>query len=698
MADDATPEATTASTTAPRLSDLIETRLSRRAVLGAAAAAPFLPLADSAAQSLRLTGAPPRFAAVVATTADAVTTPEGYEARTLIAWGDALYEGMAPFDPDALTREDQEKRFGQNNDMLALFPAAFAYPKARDQTRFLLCANHEYFEPALMFPAVASRTDFTPAHIETMYASVGVCVVAVERRDDGVWRIVRDPAPGAGRNRRITPFTPVKFSGAAATHPWIEAASARLREITPGAPEGEVACGTLANCAGGETPWGTYLTSEENFNGFFHCSDAAAPALVAAQADMAWLTASGNFETPLFARTGERRAPAQYDVSKSPYGPSLYGWVVEIDPYDPDWTPRKRTSLGRAKHECATTALTKDGRVAVYSGDDQIDEYVYKFVSRNRFNGADRTANRDLLDDGQLYAAQFSDSGAGRWIALTAAAANAARPLYAAEFRDAADVAMRAREAARYLGATPMDRPEDVEAIVDERWTGQGPVFIVCTSNKTAHAARPGNPRRELPGKRAPAFQPNVAGHILRLDEAGGDCGATTFRWDVFVLAGDPASQTGQFMAADGTDAYVSVNRRGRPTFTGDRFACPDNICFDSAFNIWISTDGSDQVFEDCNDAVLVTSATGTGPRPVKRFLVGPMGAEICGPTITPDEKAFLCAIQHPGESDVTGMPIRDLRWTLKRKPPSHFPDGPGSWPRAAVVVVTKKDGGVIGS
>jgi secreted PhoX family phosphatase len=280
---------------------------------------------------------------------------------------------------------------------------------------------------------------------------------------------------------------------------------------------------------------------------------------------------------------------------------------------------------------------------------------------------------------------------------LTLATANRAveEAPYHAPFTDEGDLMVRAREAARLLGATPMDRPEDVEAPVDAHWQGRGIVLAVCTYNRNEEFYRPGNPRRGA-AQTEGGQQANVAGHIIRIDEAGEDSGATAFRWEVFALAGDPDAGEG-FTLPGGVSADVSVTLDGAPSITGDRFTCPDNICFDSAYNVWIATDGSPAVFPNCNDSVLVTPLASPAPRPVKRFLVGPIGAEICGPTIAPDETAFLCAIQHPGESDVANTSINELRWTRHQRPPSHFPDGGESWPRSAVVVVTRDDGGRVG-
>jgi hypothetical protein len=678
---------------------------SRRALLGGMASIPLLSLvgaAPAAAQSR--TGAAPaasvNFAPVAATNADTVSLPAGYRWTRLVSWGDALFDTVAPdLDLNAMTRAEQEQRFGQNNDMLALFPAQYAFPPATNQDRLVLCANNEYVSPELTFPALTSPNDFTAEQVEALYASVGVSIVEIERAD-GAWRMLRSRAPGQGRNRRITPFSPVVFSGPAAGHPWIARAGAVVNAAEPdrtngAAPANAIRCGTGANCAGGYTPWGTYLTAEENFDGLFLGSPTA-EAVRAAQADDDYALDSSSFGYPGYALFGRRLAPRQFQIAENPYGPSLYGWIVEIDPYDPASTPKKRTALGRKKNECATTALARNGRVVVYNGDDQRDEHVYKFVTRARFNPNDRAANMDLLDEGQLYAARFDEDGGGRWLPITLRAANAAAEAEGSpiRFRDEADLLMRARDAARLLGATKMDRPEDIEALRDDNWRGQGPVLIVCTNNSERGFEHPGNPRRE--SENPYTAQNNLPGHIIRIDEAGGDSAATRFTWGVFALAGDPNADELVHTTRAGTQAHVSTKIGGQTTFTGDRFACPDNMFIDSSHRVWIATDGNDSVFGDCNDGVLVAPADARGSKLVKRFLVGPVGAEICGPLMAPDEHAFFCAIQHPGGNDVAGVDFGLGRWT-GAPPPSNFPHGGEAWPRSSVVVITREDGGRIG-
>jgi secreted PhoX family phosphatase len=672
---------------APHINELMT---SRRTLLGGLTGLPLLQLGAC------VTPAAADFASIPATTADTISLPRGYSWRTLIAWGDALFEDMpVRADLDALTRSEQERRFGQNNDMLALFSATFAFPPRKDQDRFILCANNEYAQLDLVFPGLARPQDATPAQFEALFAAVGVSIVEIERTGAD-WRVRRSPAPGEGYNRRITPFTPVHFHGPAAQHPWIAAAAALVNRAEPDRGDGPadaVRCGTLANCAGGQTPWGTYLTAEENFEGFYFGSDSD---LDAARRDPALALDAASFAYPDSPAAAAPLAPRQFRMAENPHGPALYGWIVEIDPYDPKSTPKKRTALGRKRNECATTALTADGRIAVYSGDDQRNEHVYKFVSRGRFDPADRGANMDLLDDGDLYCAQFLEDGSGRWLKINAETANAAAHAAGSpiRFADEADVLMRARIAAFLLGATPMDRPEDVAALCDDAWRGQGVVLIACTNNSERGFARPGNPRRE--SEQPDRAQDNLPGHIVRIDEAGGDCGAERFSWDVFVLGGDPEARALTAPVRGGaTHAHVSTRLDGVAVNAGARFACPDNLCIDSHHRVWIATDGNDGVFADCNDGVFVAPLDAGGPRPIKRFLVGPVGAEICGPTMAPDERAFFCAIQHPGASTVEGVNFAELRWSGAAAP-SNFPDGGDAFPRSAVIVITRDDGGAI--
>lgn len=684
---------------APHIQSLIGERLSRRGFLGGLAALPVLSLAPGARAQGTAAAAPLGFAPVGETRADAVTLPEGYDWQRLISWGDPLFADTAPVNLDnggrtlfPFTRGEQERRFGTHNDMLALFPQQWTWPwPTGPQSRMILCANHESVSPFGTVPPLPSgRWQATAPQVEAMLACMGVSVVQIAQDGEGRWSPVLDPAPGTGLNRRITPFSEVVFDGPAARHPWVRAAAERVNTLeamrgnAPARRDG-VMCGTLENCAGGYTPWGTYLTAEENINNRFFTSDPASPPLVEALRQPARVADQASLG---YSDGWWPGGPDQFDLSRSPHGPALYGWIVEIDPYDPDWTPRKRTALGRRKSECATTVLTADGRVAVYSGDDQVNEFVYKFVSERRFDPRSRTANRDLLSRGTLHVARFEADGTGRWLPVTLEAARAAAP--EAAFADAGDLMVRARIAARALGATPMDRPEDVEAPHDAAFRGTGAVYVMATGN-TSDAGRPGNaanPRRQGPDG-APSR--NVTGHIIRMDEAGGDHGAATFVWDIFAVGGDPSAALVPAPHESGEVRNISSWRDGVATTSGDRFARPDNVCFDGRGHAWVTTDGIPDAF-DCNDGLYVLPLEGDGPRAVRRFMNVPVGAEATGPIFTPDLSALFVAIQHPGSSSVSGQNYRGG----PDGPFSRFPDG--GWARDSVIVVRRRDGGPVGT
>ncbi len=694
----------------------IELHLSRRGLLGALAALPVLTVAAPAAASARSFSGPgyrgvaAGFVSVAENRADTVTVPEGYGWQRLIAWGDPLFDSAAPAVPAARgapfpqTRAEQEQRFGSYNDMLVLFPQPYTYPwpEGPEPARALMCVNHEAVSPFLCAPDATQLTERsarwtgTADQMEALYAAMGVSVVQLAcAPEGGDWSVVKDAAPGTGLNRRITPFTEAVFSGPAASHPWIAAAGAvfnheEAARSGPVRAAGAIKCGTMQNCAGGYTPWGTYLTAEENFRNQFFTSDPQSAVLRDGHAADPALPA----DREMFRYGGgwPFGGPAQYDLSGNPQGPSLYGWIVEIDPYDPGFTPRKHTALGRKQNECATTVIARDGRIAVYMGDDNAGEFVYRFVSKGRFNPLDRTANRTLLDEGTLQVARFDEDGSGAWLDLTLETVTAAPPIAGmAPFTSQGDVVVRCREAARRLGATHMDRPEDVQAPAGGDFMGRGSIYVVCTVN-TAEAYKAGNAAN--PRRTDAAGQPelNRTGHILRIDEDHGDHTSPTFRWGLFVVGGDPAAERVEHSLRDGTVINASSWVDGRPVNSGDRFGAPDNICFDRAGYAWISTDGTSDVF-DCNDGVYVAPlGTSDGPRPVKRFLTGPVGSEICGPFVAPGNRSFFCGIQHPGSSGLEGRSYRGGPGS----PFSTFPDG--GWPRDAVIVVRRTDGGPVGT
>jgi uncharacterized protein len=646
---------------------------------------------------------PAGFDAVPENMNDTVTVPTGYKWERVISWGDPLFEGVAPAKPGrgapfTYTRAEQENRFGTYNDMIALFPATWSYPwPETTQSRMIMCVNHEAVSPFMTAPSAqgVAWSAPPPETLEAMYSSMGVSVV--ELAHDGVsgaWRVVKGAAPGQGRNRRITPFSEVIFDGPAANHPWLRAACAQVSETEharTGAPknDGAVKVGTLQNCAGGYTPWGTYLTAEENINNVFFTKLATSATLTSAQSDPAFAFDQSSYG---YNNGWPMGGPDQFDLTKNPHGPSLYGWIVEIDPYDPTWVPRKRTAMGRKKNECATTVIAKNAKIVSYMGDDSANQFVYKFVSRRRFNPRNRIANRDLLGEGTLYAARFEADGTGAWIELNVTAANAApKAMGMAAFQDQGDVLVRAREAALRLGATKMDRPEDVQSPTDGSFRGQGSIFVMCTGN-TSDLGREGNaanPRRE--SAQGDGLERNFQGHIVRIDERGKDHTSLVFTWDIFAVAGDPSGQKAVVKTRENVEVNASSWLNGAPTTVGDRFAMPDNICFDYRGYAWVATDGTPDTFP-CNDGVYVMPTTGTGPRPVKRFLTAPVGAECCGPFVTPDQRNFFCGMQHVGAQSREGVSFR----SRDVGPFSTFPDG--GWPRDSVIVVRRIDGGIVGT
>lgn len=373
-------------------------------------------------------------------------------------------------------------------------------------------------------------------------------------------------------------------------------------------------------------------------------------------------------------------ADARFDLAATPTEPFRFGWIVEIDPRDPASTPIKRTALGRFAHESASPVIAHDGRVAVYMGDDDKFEYVYKFISNGRFDRGNRAANRHLLEQGTLHAARFDASGKGRWMPLVF---DPKGPLNAAAgFRDQADVLIKARMAAYLLGATPMDRPEDVEA---NPVTGR--IYVACTRNES----RSVSPGTVTYGGREIDSGPNAAnprganafGHIIEIREAGDEHTAREFSWEVFLLAGDPAG--GRLI----TD--LSQVKTQSAYYAGYRNAAelspigsPDNIGFDNAGNLWMVTDGRQP--NGNNDGCWVCPTTGPERGRLQQFMSGPLGCEVCGCQFSPDGETLFLSIQHPGEGGTTAAPR------------SHWPDGPGTQPRASVIAISKDGGGVIGS
>ena len=620
-------------------SSVVEVWLTRRQLLKAAAALPLMGLATGCAtQGSRRDGGSVSFTPVSASVEDRVLVPAGYSATPLYRWGDAIgsAQGMPAFKTDAgNTAEEQVLQAGMHHDGMHFFPLPYG---SENPTRGLLAINHEYTDDGLLH--AGGMDPWNSAKVRKSQAAHGVSVIEIELRN-GAWTVVR-PSTYA---RRITATTPMRIAGAAAG-----AASMQ----TAADPAGTTVLGTINNCAHGHTPWGTYLTCEENWNGYFANRGTIPPeqrryGVTAAGAGYRW-----------------HEFDARIDAAAHPREPNRFGWVVEIDPFDPAAQPVKRTALGRIKHEGAALALTADGRVVYYMGDDQQFEYIYKFVSRDAYNKNDRAANRDLLDHGTLYVARFNAGGGGEWLELT----QGKNGLTADKgFATQADVLIKTRLAADAVGATKMDRPE---------WTAVNPLdrSVYCTLTNNSARGAAGQPGVDAANPRAN----NTFGHIIRWREGGDDHAATTFRWDIFVLAGDP-------LLADSA-------KHGN--IKGDVFGSPDGLWFDPAGRLWIQTDVStstlyrgDYAGVGNNQMLCADVATGR----IARFLTGPKGCEITGIAQTPDGTTMFVNIQHPGEtSSERSDPAKPLAV-------SSWPDGPsGGRPRSATIVIRKDDGGVIGT
>jgi secreted PhoX family phosphatase len=619
-------------TDTPEFTQMVERGLSRRrflgasAALGAAAFFTMAPVSRSLAAALAPSGSPLLgFKAVPASTADTVIVPEGYQVERLISWGDPLFADVAEFSNQLSqnTAANQKRQFGDNNDGMSLFPV--------DEQTAILAVNNEYTNYELMFEHQGKS--MTAADAQYAQAAHGVSVITLTKQAQG-WRFDKN-----GRfNRRIDANTPMRISGPARGHTLLQ---------TKADPKGEIALGTFNNCANGMTPWGTYLTCEENFNGYFG-SDAE-------------VSQSANF-----SRYGIGAADAGYswyrfdqrfDLAKEPNEPHRFGWVVEIDPKNPEAMPVKRTALGRFKHENAELVIAKDGRVVVYLGDDERGEHIYRFVSRNKYNPADQAANRNLLDEGELFVAKFNEDGSGEWLSL----AHGKNGLTSENgFASQADILIHTRLAATQVGATTMDRPEWVAVHPHEPM-----VFCTLTNNKNRGVKD--NQPVDGPNPRAE----NHYGQIVRWVPTAGQHTAQGFEWDLFLMAGNPSVHAGTPYA-------------GSSNITADNmFNSPDGIGFDQAGRLWIQSDGNysnqgDFAGQGNNQMLSADPKTGE----VRRFLTGPVACEITGLAFTPDQKTLFIGVQHPGEKLV----------------PSNFPAGGDSVPRSSVMVVTRTDGGVIGT
>lgn len=572
---------------------------------------------------------------------DQVVVAEGYTARPFFSWGDPVVTGAAPWRSDAGNSwQEQALQAGQNHDGMAYFP----FPAAPND-RGLLVVNHEYTNPSLHPQGPTEVRDAQgfihrpSAEVKKEQMAHGVSVIEIKRDRQGQWQRVKK----SSLNRRITMTTPMQFSGPAA-------ATDLLKTVAD--PSGTQVLGTLNNCSMGVTPWGTYLICEENWHNYFVNRDKADFSQRMSHRRNG-ISNDLNSEK-YFWESVDPRFNATPDASQAFKGyvnePNRFGWVVEFDPFDPLSVPVKRTALGRYSRECATLSVADNGEMAIYSGDDTRGEYIYKFVPQGRFDKENPQKNRDLLDRGILYVARFNADGTGNWLPLVQGHSGlTARNGFATQ----ADILVNARAAADILGATPMDRPEWVAIDPHSR-----DLYVTLTNNieRGLSADQPvdaANPRQQ-----------NLHGQIIRWREKNASPTASEFTWEIFLLAGKSA-KTEQA-------SHITGN------INGDIFSCPDGLWFDRDGRLWIETDFDDEksVYADMGTNQLLCADPHT--RQVKRFLVGPRGCEISGLTGTPDGKSLWLNIQHPGIS----YPACDGK----------------TRPRSTTVLVTKNDGGVIGT
>lgn len=644
-AADAEPRNTT---TNPTMGELISARFSRRGFLKgslavSAIAATVSPLAILTAGDARAAGTSAfSFKEIEAGVDETHHVAEGYDADILLRWGDGLFADAPEFDPANQTAAAQAKQFGYNNDYVGYIPL-----DGSDE-HGLLVVNHEYTNPHLMFPGLVTLAEgkitmspLSQEQVDVEMAAHGGTIVEI-KKVDGKWQVVKD----GPYNRRITVNTEMEVRGPAAGHD-------RLK--TNADPTGTKVFGTVNNCAGGVTPWGTYVMAEENIHGYFG-GELPAGHREAANYERLGLP-EGSYEWSKFYE--------RFDVSKEPNEANRFGYIVEVDPMDPNSVPRKRTALGRFKHEGAESIVNKDGRVVFYLGDDERFDYVYKFVTAGTFNPDDRAANMDLLDEGTLYVARFAEDGAMEWLPLV----HGEGPLTAANgFESQADVVIETRRAADLLGATKMDRPEDIQPNGTN-----GKVYVMLTNNtrRKAEQVDAANPRAE-----------NAFGHIIEIAETDGDFAATSGKWEVLLKCGDPSiAEVGATFSTD--------------TTANGWFGMPDNCAVDSDGRLWVSTDGNNPSATGRTDGLWAVDTEGEARATSKLFFRVPVGAEMCGPVFTGNGETLFLAVQHPadGGDDWEGFGR-----------PSYYEDLSTRWPdfddampvRPSVVVVTKQGGGKI--
>ncbi|UUY09541.1 PhoX family phosphatase [Pseudomonas sp. J452] len=635
----------------PHLSELIDQR--RRQIIagaGAVGALGFLGVLPQAVEAAEQAGKSVAlkkrnrlpFDAVAISRADAITVPAGYRASVFVPWGTPISGRFPAFLEDASnSAQDQAEQVGMHHDGMHFFPADAQRGAGKRSNHGLLVFNNEYVDAPLLHPNGPTTVNGLRTSAEEVRKEInahGVTIIEVRRGQGGEWQVV----PGY-LNRRITAATPMQMAGPARGHALLK---------TLHSPDGTASRGTQNNCAHGVTPWGTYLTCEENWAGYFATRDADLPRELKryglrTTSRFGWDTLPGD-EFQRFDAT-RKAASAEGDYRNEP---NHFGWIVEIDPFDPESQPVKHSALGRFAHEGLIFAPVQAGKPLVcYSGDDSQNEYIYKYVSRGKYLPWLRKPGR-LLDEGTLYVARFNADGSGTWLALDLndPAFQAACTAAGVSFADQGEVLINTRLAADIVGATKMDRPEWGAVNPDN-----GEVYFTLTNNSSRTSADAANPRAA-----------NPYGHIIRWREDRRDHAGKGFNWDIFLLAGPQGDSQGPSGAA--------LDER-------NILASPDGLWFDPDGRLWIQTDmsGSQLASGPFGNNQMLVADPRTGE--IKRFLVGPIGAEVTGISATPDFRTLFVNIQHPGEGSTAGNLL------------STWPDGPGRRPRSATVVISREDG-----
>jgi uncharacterized protein len=602
-------------------------------------------------------GEPFRFKELQAGVDETHHVADGYEAHVLLRWGDPVFADAPPFDPRRQSAAAQLRQFGYNNDYVGFIPLDDS------SDRGLLCVNHEYTNEEVMFPQIpvqdAKDTDFrdmTEVLAEVEMAAHGGTIIEIAR-DGGTWKPVLD----SQYNRRISPLvTKMTLDGPAA-------GDERLK--TSADSSGRAVIGTLNNCAGGITAWNTYLMAEENFRFYFWKDERAKPKEVCAgkETDSAKRYGLGE-RRQAWGKFTDNPNLRRFNLDAEPNEANRFGWIVEVDPFDPQSVPVKHTALGRFCHEGAESIVNTDGRVVVYCGDDTRFEYVYRFVSDGVFNPEDRDANKQLLSKGTLSVAKFAADGTVTWLPLVFGQG----PLTKENgFDSQADVLIDARLAADKRGATCMDRPEDVQPNPTTN-----SVYVILTNNK-----KRGVDEEDAANPRAS----NLYGHIIEMMPPGGDHAADVFQWSILVKCGDPADK------AVGASWHPETSRDGW-------FANPDNCAVDAGGRLWVATDQGDEWPLTKKADGLYAVETGAKRGKSKLFFRCPVGAELCGPYFTPDAETLFVAVQHPGTDGTTSYE-RFGRVCTFEDPATRWPDFDDKMPpRPSVLAITRKGGGRIGS